>query len=113
MKKPLGAPVALLCGVMLIAGCGEDESFSAEGCLVAPTVGFQGREYTEFDEVNGVPERMIRVGRLLGMGELPRYCGRGDGDRVQVFKVVGVAVKRAIYVEPPHGLAVRSHFDQE
>src|SRR3712207_7768899 len=77
MKKPLGASVALLiCGVMLMAGCSEDKFSSAEGCLVTPTVSFQGRAYTEFDEVNSVSERRIRVGRLLGGGKLDRKSTR-------------------------------------
>jgi hypothetical protein len=111
-RSPSALAWLVVCGALLTSGCGEGESSSAEGCILAPTIGFHGRQYTESDELNGLPERQFRVGRSLGVGELPAYCGRGDGDRVQVFKVVGVPVERAVFAEPPYGLAVRSHFDE-
>lgn len=101
-----------VCGALLTSGCGEGESSSAEGCILTPTIGFHGREYTESDVLNGLPERQFRGGRPLGVGELPAYCGR-EGSRVKVFKVMGVPVRKALFAEPPYGLAVRPHFDEE
>jgi hypothetical protein len=115
VENLLRAPLAFLtlCGALLTVACGEGESVSAEGCLLSPAVDFHGREYTESDEVNGLSERQIKRGRPLGVGELPSYCGDSEGDRVQIFKVVGVSVKRGVYADPPFGLVVRSHLDRE
>jgi len=112
MKKPLGASLALLaaCGVMLTAGCGEDEA-SAESCLITASVGFHGREYTAGGEVGGLSGRQVERGRRVGIGAMAA-CPGDEGERVRVFEVVGVSVSRAVYVEP-YGLMMRSHYDNE
>lgn len=113
MSKPLKASLASLsaCGLMLGAGCGEDVNSSVGGCDITTTVGFHGREYTDLGEVRGLSGRQAERGRRLGFGEMAD-CPGVQGERVQVFKVVGVPVQRAVYVAP-NGLMKRSHFDTE
>ena len=96
---------------MLAAGCTGDESVGAETCSLSPTIAFQGREYTAADAVGGLSERQVKVGHRLGAGETSA-CSGDDGQRVQVFKVVGVPVKRAVHAEPVYGLMMRSHLDE-
>jgi hypothetical protein len=40
-------------------------------------------------------------------------CDGADGQRVQVFKVVGVPMGQAEYVKPIWGLMERTHFYEE
>jgi hypothetical protein len=110
--KPLRAFLASVtaCGVMLSAGCGEDEKVSPGGCDITATVVFHGRGYTQGGEVGGLSGRRVR-GRRVGVGEMAACPGR-EGERVHVFKALGAPVRRAVYVEP-YGLMTRSHFDNE
>src|SRR4051812_22877938 len=113
MKESLRASLASLtaCGVMLSSGCGEDVQSSVGGCDITASVALHGREYTEGGEIGGESDRRVERGRRIGFGEMAT-CPGGEPDRVRVFKVVGVPLHRAVYVEP-FGFMMRSHFDKE
>ena len=113
MKESLKVSLACLtaCGVMLSAGCGEDVQSSVGGCDITASVGFHGREYTEGGEVGGLSDRQVERRRRVGFGEMAA-CPGDEPDRIRVFKVAGLPVHRAVYVEP-YGLMKRSHFDPE
>ena len=112
MKESLKRSLAALsaCGVMLSAGCGEDVTSSVGGCDIAATVVFHGREYTE-GGLDDLPQGQIKRDRRLGVGEMAA-CKGAEGDRVRVFKIVGVPAQQAVYIDR-YGSMVRSHFDKE
>lgn len=109
---PLRALASLAtCAILLIAGCSDDEGVG-QSCLLTPSIAFDGREYTEAQRERGSTEEQVRVGRHLGVGEAAA-CGGADGERVEVFKVVGIPVGEAVYSKPVWGLMERTHFDEE
>ena len=93
-----------------LQGCNDQGGVSAEGCSSDGTITFQGRAYTPGFDVLGL-DAADEKGKRLGLGEL-LTCGDGDGAPVEVFKVVGVEVRRAVYVEPPYGAMRRADPDE-
>ena len=100
--------VALACAM---AGCAEQGGVSAEGCSTSASIGFEGREYTSVQSLDGLRADEVEVGRRLGIGEAPSSCGDAPGQRVQVFKVVGVPATQAVFAKPVYGLMARSNMD--
>lgn len=112
--RPRSALASLAaCGLLFTAGCADEASSSAEGCSLTASIGFDGREYTATNEVDGITRPEVTVGRRVGVGQAATACAGADAERVQVYKVVGIPATRAVFAKPVFGLMQRTHFDQE
>ena len=100
--------LALACA---LTSCDERGGATAEGCSTSATIAFEGREYTAVESLDGMKADKAEVGARLGVGEAPSSCGDDPGQRVQVFKVVGVPATQAVFAKPVYGLMARSNVD--
>ena len=100
-------------GLLLLAGllsaCAEDDRVSAS-CSLTATIAFEGREYEAVDSLPGLEAMEVEVGERLGTGERAA-CPGEKAERVQVYEVVGVPARRAIFSEPVFGLMGRWNED--
>lgn len=90
-------------GAFALAGCASEDHFGTE-CSATATITFRGRAYTDGFEASSKGGE-VEKGRRLGSGRTVPSCNDldGKGERLEVFKVVGVPVARAVYVDPPFG----------
>lgn len=100
--------VAVAC---TLSGCQDQGGVSAEGCSTSASIGFEAREYTAVETLDGMTTDEVEVGPRLGFGEVPSTCGDDPGRRVRVFKVVGVPPTQAVFAKPVYGLMARSNVD--
>jgi hypothetical protein len=103
-----GAAVLMLLSPMT-AGCSSDEQVQAS-CSMAPTIAFEGREYIAVGSLPGLKRTEVRAGKRLGTGE-SASCPGQPMQEVQVFKVAGVPVGKAVFVKPNDGLMKRWNRD--
>lgn len=94
-----------------LSGCDEQGGVSAEGCSTSASIGFEGREYTAVESLDGTTTDEVEIGPRIGFGEVPSSCGDGPGRRVEIFKVVGVPATQAVFAKPVYGLMARSNLD--
>lgn len=109
MQARLPAAAGLLVLFWLAAGCGSDVQGDAS-CSLTASIGFEGREYIAVESLSGTNPTEIRAGKPLGTGEAATCPGQPVRE-VQVFKVTGVPVDRAVFVEPGYGLMERWNRD--
>jgi hypothetical protein len=102
MRARLLASAGLLLLSLLTVGCDSDEQVHAS-CSLSASITFENREYTAVESLPGLGRRKVRIGERLGSGELGTCPGQPER-RVEVYKVVGVPVERAVFSEPEYGL---------
>lgn len=104
-------PLAL--GVVVLAwstgGCGSSEQGTAS-CLIAATIAFDGREYIAVGSLPSQERDEVRIGERLGTGERAT-CPGDPVQQVQVYRLAGVPVGRAVWSEPEFGLMHRWNRD--
>jgi hypothetical protein len=96
--------VAVVCA---LSGCQDKGGASAEGCSTSPSIGFEGREYTAVEALDGMTTDEVEVGPRLGFGTVTLTCGDDPGRRVRVFAVVGIPPTQAVFAKPVYGLMAR------
>jgi hypothetical protein len=109
MRARLPAAAGLLLLSSLTAGCDSDEQGDAS-CSLTASIAFEGREYIAVESLPGLKRTEIRAGKRLGPGEAATCPGQPVRE-VQVFKVAGMPVGRAVFVEPGYGLMERWNRD--
>ena len=102
MRARLHASAGLLLLSLLTAGCNSDEQVQAS-CSLTASITFESREYTAVESLPGLNRRKVRIGERLGSDELGTCPGQPER-RVEVYKVVGVPVERAVFSKPEYGL---------
>lgn len=109
MNPRVRAALGLLPLLAPVASCAEHEQRAAS-CQVAPTIAFGGREYIAVHSLPGRVDGKVRAGELLGQGEAA-HCPGWPERPVEVYKVVGVPVGRAVVSRPEFGLMERWNRD--
>ncbi len=94
---------------LLAAGCSEEQMSSAT-CDLAASITFDGREYLAAKSVPELGSRKVRIGALLGTGEVAACPGQKPR-KVEVYRVRGVSEERAVFAEPMFGLMRRWNMD--
>lgn len=104
MNMPSRLAVAL--GILVLAGslggCDLDEQ-GMTSCSLTANITFNDREYIAVGSLPGVTGTEARTGKHLGTGEIGTCPGEPER-QVQVYKLVGVPVERAVFSKQEHGL---------
>ena len=111
MRARLHTAAGLLLLSSLTAGCDSDERGGDASCSLTASIAFAGREYTAIQSLPGLKRTEIRAGKRLGTGEAATCPGQAVQE-VQVFKVVGIPVARAVFSKPEFGLMERWNQDE-
>jgi hypothetical protein len=93
-------PVAAGLLVIPLVGCGADERAP---CALPAHITFEGKTYIAADDLPGRQSGEVRVDERLGTGQLGTCPGEPE-QAVDVFRVAGVSVERAVFSKPKHGL---------
>jgi hypothetical protein len=101
-----------ICALLSATGCGAVTRSGTGSCSLDGTVFFEGRSYIPAEKMSGMKGRDPRPGEYLGLGETAACPGR-EPHEVQMFKVVGVSVERAVHTKDSYGLMIRKDSDSE
>ena len=93
--------VLVLC--LLATGCGRDERVGGVQCDLSETITFRGHAYDAVHPRSGSGRVQVRTGRQVGEG-VAAHCPGQEAQHVQVYKVVGVSVREAVFAKPVYGL---------